>query len=313
MPEIVAMKKRSNSRLDNSQMVTTSKMAAAALRLNPSIERGLVLLDANKTITKAKDLEAKLRYLVDSAVKRATSDHSGTYQAYLAGLSLNSRPIGTFLFLGSTATGKTRAVEATAAALLGNPRAVTKIACGDCRSTGHEVAKLVGLPSGYPVHRETHPLLAEDALNQYQTQSLKLSLVLFDEIEKASDALWNLLLRILDNGTLTLADNQKGDFSKTLIFMTSNIDVAEMSLLVGSKPGFGGSLLNDSDGASALTAKLSRTGVDAARRRFTPEFLDRLDRIVVFKALGLRYGGRPLKHAARNAWVTWKTNGESAA
>ncbi len=115
---------------------------------------------------------------------------------------------------------------------------------------------------------------------------MKLSFVLFDEIEKASDALWNLLLGILDKATLTLGDNRKVDFSKALIFMTSNIGAAEMSSLVSPKLGFHVSTPDDSNCAPTLTAKLSRTGVEAARRKFTPEFLNRLDRIVVFKALG---------------------------
>jgi ATP-dependent Clp protease ATP-binding subunit ClpA len=129
-------------------------------------------------------------------------------------------------------------------------------------------------------------MLAQEVLNQYHTDSVKLSFVLFDEIEKASDALWNLLLGILDKATLTLGDNRKVDFSKALIFMTSNIGAAEMSSLVSPKLGFGAAPLNDRNCAPALSAKLSRAGVEAARRRFTPEFLNRLDRIVVFKALG---------------------------
>jgi ATP-dependent Clp protease ATP-binding subunit ClpA len=176
-------------------------------------------------------------------------------------------------------------VEATAEALLGNPRAVIKIDCGEFQHS-HEIAKLIGSPPGYLGHRETHPLLSQDALNQYQTETPKLSFVLFDEIEKASDALWNLLLGILDKATLTLGDNRKVDFSKALIFMTSNIGAAEMSSLVSKKLGFHVSTPDDSNCTPTLTSKLSRTGIEAARRKFTPEFLNRLDRIVVFKALG---------------------------
>ena len=247
-------------------------------------QSGLALLDATVTGTKAKDLETKLHRLVIGQ-EEAIHEIVWTYQTYLAGLSPEGRPIGNFLFLGPTGTGKTRAVEATAEALLGNPRAVTKIDCGEFQHS-HEIAKLVGSPPGYLGHRETHPMLAQEALNQYQTETVKLSFVLFDEIEKASDALWNLLLGILDKGTLTLGDNRKVDFSKALIFMTSNLGAAEMSSLVSPKLGFGAAPLYDSSCAPALTAKLSRAGVEAARRRFTPEFLNRLDRIVVFRALG---------------------------
>jgi ATP-dependent Clp protease ATP-binding subunit ClpB len=250
----------------------------------PEGQPGLALLDATVTGTKAKDLETKLHRLVIGQ-EEAIHEIVRTYQTYLSGLSPEGRPIGNFLFLGPTGTGKTRAVEATAEALLGNPRAVIKIDCGEFQHS-HEIAKLIGSPPGYLGHRETHALLSQEALNQYHTESMKLTFVLFDEIEKASDALWNLLLGILDKGTLTLGDNRKVDFSNALIFMTSNIGAAEMSSLVSPKLGFHVSAPGDSNCAPALAAKLSRTGIEAARRKFTPEFLNRLDKIVVFRSLG---------------------------
>jgi ATP-dependent Clp protease ATP-binding subunit ClpB len=250
----------------------------------PECQKGLALLDATVTGTKAKDLEAKLHRLVIGQ-EEAIHEIVRTYQTYLTGLSPEGRPVGNFLFLGPTGTGKTRAVEATAEALLGNPRAVIKIDCGEFQHS-HEIAKLVGSPPGYLGHRETHALLSQEALNQYHTENMKLTFVLFDEIEKASDALWNLLLGILDKATLTLGDNRKVDFSNTLIFMTSNIGAAEMSSLVSTKLGFHVSTPDDSNCTTALTAKLSRTGIEAARRKFTPEFLNRLDKIVVFRPLG---------------------------
>jgi ATP-dependent Clp protease ATP-binding subunit ClpA len=250
----------------------------------PEGQTGLALLDATVTGTKAKDLEAKLHRLVIGQ-EEAIHEIVRTYQTYVAGLSPEGRPIGNFLFLGPTGTGKTRAVEATAEALLGNPRAVIKIDCGEFQHS-HEIAKLIGSPPGYLGHRETHALLSQEALNQYHTEDVKLTFVLFDEIEKASDALWNLLLGILDKGTLTLGDNRKVDFSNALIFMTSNIGASEMSSLVSPKLGFHVSTPDDSNCAATLTAKVSRTGIEAARRKFTPEFLNRLDKIVVFRSLG---------------------------
>jgi ATP-dependent Clp protease ATP-binding subunit ClpB len=250
----------------------------------PEGQPGLALLDATVTGTKAKDLETKLHRLVIGQ-EEAIHEIVRTYQTYLAGLSPDGRPIGNFLFLGPTGTGKTRAVEATAEALLGNPRAVIKIDCGEFQHS-HEIAKLIGSPPDYLGHRETHALLSQEALNQYHTENMKLTFVLFDEIEKASDALWNLLLGILDKGTLTLGDNRKVDFSNALIFMTSNIGAAEMSSLVSPKLGFHVSTPDDSNCAPTLAAKLSRTGIEAARRKFTPEFLNRLDKIVVFRSLG---------------------------
>jgi ATP-dependent Clp protease ATP-binding subunit ClpB len=283
MQDPTPLKRQLNSAIAKGQMANVIARAAA-LPMAASVAPGLVLLDASKTGTKAKNLETTLHRLVigqDEAIHEIVK----AYQTFLAGLSPVGRPIGNFLFLGPTGSGKTRAVEATAEALVGNSRAVIKIDCGEFQHS-HEIAKLIGSPPGYLGHRETHPMLAQEVLNQYHTDSVKLSFLLFDEIEKASDALWNLLLGILDKATLTLGDNRKVDFSNTLIFMTSNIGAAEMSSLVSPKLGFQVSIPDESSCVRALTAKLSRAGVEAARRKFTPEFLNRLDRIVVFKALG---------------------------
>src|SRR5713226_6838339 len=254
----------------------------------PEGQTGLVLLDATVTGTKAKDLETKLHRLVIGQ-EEAIHEIVRTYQTYLAGFSPEGRPIGNFLFLGPTGTGKTRAVEATAEALLGNPRAVIKIDCGEFQHS-HEIAKLIGSPPGYLGHRETHPLLSQEMLNQYHTENLKLSFVLFDEIEKASDALWNLLLGILDKAALTLGDNRPVDFSRCMIFLTGNLGAAEMSSMLNPKLGFAASEVEREHQAGHLTSdtkdKISKTGLDAARKRFTPEFMNRLDKVVVFRPLG---------------------------
>jgi ATP-dependent Clp protease ATP-binding subunit ClpA len=211
------------------------------------------------------------------------------YQMHLTGMNPPGRPIGNFLFLGPTGSGKTRIVEATAEILLKNPRAVIKIDCAEFQHS-HEIAKLIGSPPGYLGHRETHPLLSQEVLNQFHTEQTKLSFVLFDEIEKASDALWNLLLGILDKGTLTLGDNRKVDFSRALIFMTSNLGAAEMSALMAPKLGFNAGAVREQTSKGIadekLTNKLARSGVEAARRKFTPEFMNRLDKIVTFQPLG---------------------------
>src|SRR5216684_2738444 len=189
----------------------------------------LTLLDPNKTGRQAEDLENQLRHLVigqDEAIHQIVK----AYQTYLAGLSPVGRPIGNFLFLGPTGSGKTRVVEATAESLLKNPRAIIKIDCAEFQHS-HEIAKLIGSPPGYLGHRETHPLLSQEVINQYHTDTMKLSFILFDEIEKASDALWNLLLGILDKGVLTLGDNRKVDFSSSMVFLTSNLGASEMCAL----------------------------------------------------------------------------------
>jgi len=141
----------------------------------------------------------------------AVSQIVNIYQTFLAGLTSPGHPIGNFLFLGPTGSGKTRLVEATAESLLGDPRAVVKVDCAEFQHS-HEIAKLIGSPPGYLGHRETHPLLSQEVLNQHHTEKFKVSFVLFDEIEKASDSLWNLLLGILDKATLTLGDNRRVDF-----------------------------------------------------------------------------------------------------
>ena len=244
----------------------------------------LTLLDPSKTGSQAEDLENQLRSLIvgqDEAIHQIVR----AYQTHLAGLSPVGRPIGNFLFLGPTGSGKTRVVEATAASLLNDPRAVIKIDCAEFQHS-HEIAKLIGSPPGYLGHRETHPLLSQETLNQHHTEKVKLSFVLFDEIEKASDAVWNLLLGILDKATLTLGDNRRVDFSATMVFLTSNLGAAEMSSLASPRLGFHVPSTQDSDGNGQLGARMSSIGMAAARRKFTPEFINRLDKIVVFQSLG---------------------------
>lgn len=246
-------------------------------------------LDPTKTGREAEALESNLRKLIigqDEAVQQIVN----IYQMHLTGMSAPGRPVGNFLFLGPTGSGKTRIVEAVAESLVGTARSVLKIDCAEFQHS-HEIAKLIGSPPGYLGHRETHPLLSQEVLNQYHTEKVKLSFVLFDEIEKASDALWNLLLGILDKATLTLGDNRKVDFSRALIFMTSNLGASEMSALIAPRLGFNACNVANGSGAAALSddklnSKLAKSGVEAARRKFTPEFMNRLDKVVVFKPLG---------------------------
>src|SRR4051795_1878429 len=233
------------------------------------------VLDPTRTGKDAESLERTLRRMIvgqDEAINQIVN----IYQMHLTGLCAPGRPVGNFLFLGPTGSGKTRTVEATAEALVHNPRAVIKIDCAEFQHS-HEIAKLIGSPPGYLGHRETHPLLSQEVINQYHTETMKISFVLFDEIEKASDALWNLLLGILDKGTLTLGDNRKVDFSRAMIFMTSNLGASEMTSLMSPKLGFG--VVKEAAAEAAcrsdekLNAKVARSGVEAARRKFTPEFI----------------------------------------
>jgi ATP-dependent Clp protease ATP-binding subunit ClpB len=245
------------------------------------------VLDPAQTGREAQQLEAGLRQRIvgqDDAIENLVR----AYQMYLAGMSSPGRPIATLLFIGPTGSGKTRLVEAMAESLFGDARAVIKIDCGEYQHS-HEIAKLIGSPPGYLGHRETQAALSQEVLNQYHTDTVKLSFVLFDEIEKASDALWNLLLGILDKATLTLGDNRRVDFSRAMIIMTSNLGAVEMGSIL--RPNFGFAAGESQQNAlqtvdDRLMDKISRAGVEAARRKFLPEFMNRIDRTVVFRALG---------------------------
>jgi ATP-dependent Clp protease ATP-binding subunit ClpB len=245
------------------------------------------LLDVRQTGEEAEKLRADLHKRIvgqDHAIQQVVN----VYQTFLAGMNSPSRPIGSFLFLGPTGTGKTRLVEAMAESLMGDVHAMIKIDCAEFQHS-HEIAKLVGSPPGYLGHRETHPLLSQEVLNQYHTETVKLSFLLFDEIEKASDALWNLLLGVLDKAVLTLGDTRRVDFSQTMIFMTSNLGAAEMNTILRPNLGFTAGETERERQAGRMdedtTEKISRAGVEAARRRFTPEFMNRLDKVLVFRPL----------------------------
>jgi ATP-dependent Clp protease ATP-binding subunit ClpA len=207
------------------------------------------------------------------------------YQLYLAGLSTGERPIASLLFLGPTGSGKTHLVEAAAEVLFGARSAVIKVDCAEFQHS-HEIAKLIGSPPGYLGHRETQPLITQEVLEQHYTDKLKISLVLFDEIEKASETLWQLLLGILDKATLTLGDNRRVDFSHSLIFLTSNLGSQEMTSLMTGGIGFSHGEHEDDD---ELDEKIYRVASAAARRKFSAEFMNRIDKIIVFRPLQRRH------------------------
>src|ERR1700682_2025694 len=251
----------------------SARKVADMVRLN-------IPLDPGKTGREAVSLENSLRRSMDGQ-DEAIQQIVNIYQMNLTGMSAPGRPIGNFLFLGPTGSGKTRIVEATAESLVKNPRAVIKIDCAEFQHS-HEIAKLIGSPPGYLGHRETHPLLTQEALNQWHSETLKLSILLFDEIEKASDSLWQLLLGILDKATLTLGDNRRVDLSQCIIIMTSNLGAGEMSNLVDGGLGFAQKATQVD---AAFDDKINRSAVDAARRKFSPEFMNRIDKSVVFRTL----------------------------
>jgi ATP-dependent Clp protease ATP-binding subunit ClpA len=242
-----------------------------------------VFLNPDQKSPRAADFENSLSSFIVGQ-ERAVRRLSGLFQIYLAGLNNPSRPIGTLLFLGPTGSGKTRVVEAASEILFGDQHAVVKIDCAEFQHS-HEIAKLIGSPPGYLGHRETSPMLTQENLDRFHNDENKLTFVLFDEIEKASDSLWQLLLGILDKATLTLGDNRRVDFSKTIVVMTSNLGAREMSDMISGGIGFapakGGKNSNDSD----VDLKIYRTALEASKRKFSPEFMNRIDKVVVFRSL----------------------------
>ena len=237
-------------------------------------------LDPTRHGEATRDFEGFLRNRVvgqDAAIEAVTE----IYQMFLVGMTPPDRPIGNLLFLGPTGSGKTYLVEVVAEALFGNRHAFIKVDCAEFQEH-HEIAKLIGSPPGYIGHLQTQPLLNQESIDHWHTENLKLTLLLFDEIEKASEALWQLLLGILDKGTLTLGDNSHVDLSHCLIFLTSNLGASQMSDLVQGGMGF---FPHDAIGDKDLDAKIERTASEAARKKFSPEFLNRLDKVVVFRTL----------------------------
>lgn len=243
----------------------------------------MILLDPDQKSPRAKEFEDKLSARIVGQ-ERALRRMSGLFQIYLAGMNNPSRPIGTMLFLGPTGSGKTRVVEAAAEVLFGEPHAVVKIDCAEFQHS-HEIAKLIGSPPGYLGHRETSPMLTQENLDKAHTDDTKLTFVLFDEIEKASDSLWQLLLGILDKATLTLGDNRRVDFSKAVVIMTSNLGAREMSEMISGGIGFAPTKTGKVQEDNEIDTKIYRTALEAAKRKFSPEFMNRIDKVVVFRSL----------------------------
>jgi len=197
-------------------------------------------------------------------------------------MNSSRRSVGNLLFLGPTGAGKTRVVEAAAEVLFGDAQAVIKVDCAEFQHS-HEIAKLIGSPPGYIGHRETQPLITQESLDQYYSEDIKISFLLFDEIEKASESLWQLLLGMLDKATLTLGDNRRVDLSRTVIFMTSNLGGREIAEMTTGGMGFASDVQSDTQ--HRMNEKVERTASEAARRKFAPEFMNRIDKLVVFHPL----------------------------
>jgi ATP-dependent Clp protease ATP-binding subunit ClpA len=238
-----------------------------------------VALNAKDRCDESSEFEHELFKRIvaqDDAVKAL----SQIYQVYLAKMTLPNKPLGALLFLGPTGSGKTRSVEAAAEILFSDPFAMVKVDCAEFQHS-HEISKLLGSPPGYLGHRETKPILTQEILDRHHTPRNRLTFVLFDEIEKASDALWQLLLGVLDKARITLGDNRVVDFSNCVIVMTSNLGAREMAEVMEGKLGFSRRF----ESTPELDSRIEKIGVEAARRKFSPEFMNRLDKVVVFRSL----------------------------
>src|SRR5438094_342790 len=240
-------------------------------------------LDPSKRSTDTIDFQTALRGKIVGQ-EEGVQALVDLYQVFRAGLNSPGRPVGNLLFLGPTGSGKTRIVEAAAEILFGDARSVIKVDCAEFQHS-HEIAKLIGSPTGYLGHRETPPLLNQDAIDQYQSDRARFSFILFDEIEKANDALWQLLLGILDKATLTLGDNRKVDMSRCVIFMTSNLGAVEMCEMLNGGIGFTSGVRQDEANLEDIDRKLYHTALDVAKRKFSPEFMNRIDKVVVLRTL----------------------------
>jgi ATP-dependent Clp protease ATP-binding subunit ClpA len=203
-------------------------------------------------------------------------------QMFQAGLAPEGRPVGVFLLLGPTGTGKTKTIEALADVLHGSEKNVLKVDCGEFQME-HEVAKLIGAPPGYLGHRETQPMLTQQRLNAVTSEKCNLSLVLFDEIEKAAPSMTRLLLGVLDKGILRLGDNSTVNFEKSLVFLTSNLGAREMMREIN--PEFGFQSVRTGGERTDLTSKLQGIGLGAVRKRFSPEFVTRIECIITYQPL----------------------------
>jgi ATP-dependent Clp protease ATP-binding subunit ClpA len=202
-------------------------------------------------------------------------------QMYQAGLSPEGRPVGVVLLLGPTGTGKTRTVEALAEVLHGSSKNLLKVDCGEFQME-HEVAKLIGAPPGYLGHRETQPMLTQAKVNAVASEESEISLILFDEIEKAAPSMTRLLLGILDKATLRLGDNSSVNFERSLIFLTSNLGAK--SIQRANKPDFGFEAMLPLKPFEDR-AKLQSIGLAAVRHKFSPEFVNRIDSVITYKPL----------------------------
>lgn len=218
--------------------------------------------------------------LVDNVIgqERAVKNMTKIFQVIQSGLSFPNRPLANVLLLGPTGVGKTKLAEVCASYFSGSNRMI-KVDCAEFQHS-HEIAKLTGSPPGYLGHRETRPIFTQEAVDKLYSEKNKVGIILFDEIEKAHDAVFQLLLGVLDKGILTNGDNSVTNFNRCIIFLTSNLGSSEITKLMGDSLGF-----IESKQSTDLDQDVYRVAYGAAKKKFTPEFMGRLDKVIVFRPL----------------------------
>jgi ATP-dependent Clp protease ATP-binding subunit ClpB len=245
-----------------------------------------VRLDAERLGTSSENLRDHLKMSVIGQPE-ACESLVGALTPYFAGLNSTGRPLATLMFLGPTGIGKSLAAEEMGRHLCGTPDAVTRVAC-ETLTERHGLYSLIGSPPGYVGWGDEVAALSQKKLNgwrkkrvDYDSERINitkphLSILLFDEIDKATPALYSLLLGILETGKLTLSNSDVTDFSQTIIILTANYGGKEISRVnSGDTMGFGTGTQKD----------VSNIALAAMGKDFTPELLNRIDKTVVFKSL----------------------------
>jgi ATP-dependent Clp protease ATP-binding subunit ClpA len=279
------MRKKSVPKREGGASEGSLEASAGYTETNDMVDRTKSLPTGNRIRRAAQDTIENLTAILSQKVvgqPAATSVIVPYIQMFQAGLAPEGRPVGIFLLLGPTGTGKTKTVEALAEILHGSAKNVLKIDCGEFQME-HEVAKLIGAPPGYLGHRETQPLLSQQKLTSVTSDNSPLSLVLFDEIEKAAPSLTRLLLGVLDKGVLRLGDNSSVNFERSLVFLTSNLGAREMMKEIN--PDFGFQSAGSKRTATDLTSKLQNIALVAVRKKFSPEFVNRIDCVITYQPL----------------------------
>lgn len=231
---------------------------------------------------------------------KAISEIVQSFVRLTSGIRNPDRPILTLMFLGPTGVGKTETIKVLANTIFGDNKSFTRVNCQEF-SSPHQVAKLLGAPPGY-VGGDIEPILSQDNIDRFHKKAFEektgmfrrgsgsiekffpedsedyLSIVLFDEVEKADPVLWNSLLGILDDGHLTLGNNKEVDFTRSIIILTSNVGSMEMSKMIDGRLGFGG-------GEVEIDDDIHKEAIKAAESVFPFEFLNRFDSITVFESL----------------------------